>query len=122
MAELREVPSKANVGPATGAGEGEPVGRSLGDLEQLRAALDECGSVAELSRQSGQPVERVRAVLEANGLVAPKRRRGSLSDEELRRAGREREAGTSLRALSKSYGVSRTYLCGHLPRVGGLQP
>ena len=74
--------------------------------------------MAELSRQSGQPVEHVRALLEAEGLIGPKLRRGSLTDEQLRHAGRDYEAGMTLRELAKGYGVGTTYLRLHLTRVG----
>ena len=98
--------------------ESAPAAKPLGDIEQLRAALEECGSVAELSRQSGQPAEYVRALLDAEGLIGPKLRRGSLTDEQLRQAGRGYEAGATLRELAKSYGVGTTYLRLHLTRAG----
>jgi hypothetical protein len=60
----------------------------------------------------------VRALLETEGLIGPKLRRGSLTDEQLRRAGRDYEAGASLRELGKSYGVGTTYLRLNLTRAG----
>jgi hypothetical protein len=96
----------------------EPATEPLGDVEELRVALEACGSVAELSRQSGHPVEYVRALLEAEGLIGPKPRRGSLSDERLACAGRDYEAGATLCELAKSYGISVTYLRLHLIRAG----
>jgi hypothetical protein len=98
--------------------ESAPAPEPLGDVEQLRVALEECGSVAKLSRQSGHPVEHVRALLEAEGLIGPKLRRGSLSDDQLRRAARDYEAGATLRELAKSYGVGTTYLRLHLTGAG----
>ena len=74
--------------------------------------------MAELSRRSGHPVDRVRTLLEAEGLIGPKLRRGSLSDEELHRAGRDYEAGATLRELARNYGVGTTYLRLHLTRAG----
>jgi hypothetical protein len=118
VSDLREAPASACATPALSVAESEPAPQPLGDVEQLRAALEECGSVAELSRQSGHPVEYVRALLEAEGLIGPKLRRGSLTEEQLRRAGRDYEAGATLRELAKSYGVGTTYLRLHLTRAG----
>jgi hypothetical protein len=116
VSELRKTPATACATPAMSVIECEPA--PLGDVEQLKLALDECGSVAELSRQSGQPVEYVRALLEAEGLIGPKLRRGSLTEEQLHHAGRDYEAGATLRELAKSYGVGTTYLRLHLTRAG----
>jgi hypothetical protein len=118
VSELREAPASACAVPVSPAAESAPAPEPLGDAEQLRVALEECGSVAELSRQSGHPVEYVRALLEAEGLVGPKLRRGSLTDEQLRRAGQDYEAGATLRELAKSYGVGTTYLRLHLTGTG----
>jgi hypothetical protein len=118
VSELRDAPASACAGPVLPAAESTPTAEPLGDVERLRVALEECGSVAELSRQSGQPVEYVRALLEAESLIGPKLRRGSLSEEQLRRAGRDYEAGATLRELAKSYGVGTTYLRLHLTGAG----
>lgn len=103
--------------PAPPSAESTPTPAPL-DAVELRLALGECGSVAELSRQSGQPVDYVRALLEAKGLIGLKLRRGSPTDEQLRRASRDYEAGATLRELAKSYGVGTTYLRLHLARAG----
>jgi hypothetical protein len=119
VSDLRDATASACAAPALPAVECEPAPGPLGDVEQLRAALDECGgSVAELSRRSGHPVEHVRALLEAEGLIGPKPRRGRLGEEQLRRAGRDYEAGASLRELAKTYGVSKTYLRSRLIEMG----
>jgi hypothetical protein len=115
---LRGASSSACATPVLSAAECEPAPSPLGDVEQLRASLEECGSVAELSRRSGHPAEHVRAVLEAEGLIGPKPRRGSLSEEQLGRAGRDYEAGASLRELAKIYNVSKTYLRSRLIEMG----
>ena len=87
--------------PALSAAKCEPAPEPLGEVEQLRLALEECGgSVAELSLQSGDAVEDVRALLAAEGLIGPKLRRESLTAEQLHSAGREYEAGASLRELA----------------------
>jgi len=105
--------------PVLSAAECEPAPEPLGEVEQLRLALEGCGgSAAELSRRSGHAVEDVRALLAAEGLIGPKLRRGSLTAEQLRSAGRDYEAGASLRELAKSYGVGTTYLRVHLTRIG----
>ncbi len=116
--ELRTAPATTHAVPIPPAAECGPAPEPLGDVGQLRVALGECGSVAELSRRSGHPVEYVRALLEAEGLIGPKLRRGSLTEEELRRAGRDYEAGATLRQLAKIYGVGTTYLRLHLARAG----
>jgi len=118
VSDLREARASACATTAPSVAECEPAPRSLGDVDQLRVALAECGSVAELSRESGHPVEHVRALLEAEGLIGPKLRRGSLTEDQLRRAGRDYEAGATLRELAKSYGVGTTYLRLHLTRTG----
>jgi hypothetical protein len=118
VAELPKSPATACAAPAAHAADAAHFPEPLGDVEQLRATLEECGSVAELSRRSGQPATYVRALLEAEGMIGPKLRRGSLSDEQLRRAGRDYEAGATLRELAKSYGVGKTYLRQHLIRAG----
>jgi hypothetical protein len=118
VSELRGAPATACAVAVPRAAESAPAPEPLGDVEQLRVALEECGSVPGLSRQSGHPVEQVRALVEAEGLIGPKLRRRSLSDEQLHRAGRDYEAGATLRELAKNYAVGTTYLRLHLTRAG----
>lgn len=114
VSDLRDTTVNACATPALSAVECEPAPEPLGDVEQLRAALRECGdSVAELSRQSGHPVENVRALLEVESLIGPKLRRGSLTAEQLHSAGQDYEAGATLCQLAKRYGVGKTYLRQH---------
>jgi len=118
VSELRAAPASPGATPAPPAAECQPPPAPLDDARQLKLALDDCGSVAELSRRSGQPVAHMRAVLAAEGLVGPKQRRGFLNEDQLGRAARDYEAGANLSELSRRYGVSRTYLRVHLTRAG----